>query len=205
MLFTFIKNLDLISEQIERLFPDEFFGIIQTGSKIEPQIGKLNETGECVLRELTLSEQADIQAILDIDYFQKIIDNIRQSIRTQAEDTFYRLALEKTGEPINALIIQEWQLKELLAKNWIAAGKPEPLPDNDFTLAYYEAAGDPEKTPSELMESWTINAANWRGLNVVYISWRQGFRARVKAAATEAELESLRVAIEVELRGLLGM
>jgi len=139
------------------------------------------------------------------DSVDLILEPIRQSLRTQAEDTFYQMASEKTGEPINALIIQEWQAKEILVKQWVAASRPAPADNNEYALAYYEAAGDPDKTPSELMETWLTNATNWRMLNTAYIAWRQSFRARLKVATTEAELEALRASIEPELRGLLGL
>jgi len=129
----------------------------------------------------------------------------RREISVLAEDIFYQLASKKTGEPINALIIQEWQAKEMLVKQWVAAGKPVPMADNDYALSYYEAQGDPDKTPAELMETWLVNATNWRILNIDYIAWRQSFRAQVKAATSEADLEALRASIEPTLRTLLGL
>lgn len=140
-----------------------------------------------------------------LDYPVEKLEGLRQSLRSQAEDTFYRLASEKTGEPINALIIQEWQAKEMLVKQWVAAGKPVPLPDNDYALAYYEAEGDPDKDASQLMEAWLVNATNWRMLNIAYIAWRQGFRTRVKAAKNEDELNALRYLVETGLKELMKL
>jgi hypothetical protein len=133
------------------------------------------------------------------------LDAMQDAVKSAAEQRFMALAAKITGEPINALIIQEWQAKEQLVMKWVAAGKPNPTAINEYLLAYYEATGDPDKTPAQLMESWLVNATNWRNLNIAYITWRQGFRARIKTATTEADLAILRDGIEGELQTLLGI
>jgi len=134
-----------------------------------------------------------------------ILEPIRQSLRTQAEDVFLRLAEIVTGEHITEMTLAEWAKKEEISLSWEQAGKPEPAPDNEYYWAYSEAQGDPIKTPWELLDAQLRNAKAWRGMQIGFSVWRQGFRAQIKAATTEAELEEFRAAIEPQLRGLLGL
>ena len=195
------KNVELYQSRIKAFIPD-FLSMSYNGKTGDVVVaaGTIDEQ-----RNLTKTEQDAIQAILDVDYSGEVLVSAAIEISKAADRTFYELSELITSERIDALKIQEWQVKEQLVLAWILAGKPIPAADNTYSLAFYEAQGDPDKTPAQLMESWLVNATNWRNLNTAYIAWRQGFRARIKTSTTEVDLAILRDGIEGELYVLLGI
>jgi len=139
------------------------------------------------------------------DNVDLILEPMRQSLRTQADQTFARLAEIVTGEYIDHFKIQDWQRKEDLVRQWIFENKPEPALDNKYYLAYQEAMEDGAKTPTEMMLSWQTNAKIWRGLYDAFAVWKQGFWSQAKMAQDEATLESLRNTIEPAIKGIMGL
>jgi len=200
--------------------------LLETGFDFGPELGALMvwlyperhlemnvfyDEQKCICQtwpdDLPIPTDEEIEAAYQtylVEYPIQRLEDLRQSLRTEAEATFNKLASEKTGEPINALIIQEWKDKEVLALQWEADGKPSPDPAI-YKMAYDESTGDPDKDAWQMVEAWLNNAKPWRLMYNGYVAWRQGFRAQIKAIQTEAELEALRAEIEPYLRKMMNL
>lgn len=206
MKFKFTGDINSIQDKFLSIFADEFFGLVLVDNLIEPQIGALNQAGECALRDLTQTEQVTIQAILEADYTPEILVNIQKDIIAHIERVFARLSCEITGEPeITPLMIAEWEEKERLFYEWIEDGQPQPAADNEYSWAFNEAEQDPVHTGFSLLEEWGRNAIAWRSLQKTFAAFRQAKRAAIAAATTESELQTIKAEIEPQLRTMFGV
>jgi len=110
-----------------------------------------------------------------------------------------------TNEHITPMVLAKWSKIEELILKWEADGKPEPTDKNQYAWAFYEAQGDPDKTPSDLMEVQLTNAKRWRGLQIAFSIWQQDFNSRVRLAQTEDELNTLRSSMFFEIKTVVGL